>query len=241
MTQKFFRSLVLLFFVFCSPTAKVVAENSHEVTSSQPESGYLLTQRNSKKNSQKPKKKRKKETPPPEVERDDEKSPSEPPSDALASQRTFRGLIGFYMGSKSVLVFGAGATLPYSKTIALDGGFDYFKIGNEYASISVMRFTGGAGYIIPTGPDSTFRLGGRGGLMNFSFSSSIPPLFEGDETTSSSFSKTLLYVEGRLAYEVKLTGGLIGGAELQIPLYVGDESASSADSIAVYGSLGMTF
>jgi hypothetical protein len=36
-------------------------------------------------------------------------------------------------------------------------------------------------------------------------------------------------------------GGLIAGAELQAPLYIGNKSASSIDSMAIYGSLGMSF
>ena len=239
MMHIFFRfNISLIFFVISSPSITAMAKNLDNFSSNPIGLDNLLAEENSKKSSRKPKKKRKKELLASESEKPEKTSLA---TDALANLRTFRGLIGIFMGDKSVLVFGAGATLPYSKTIALDGGFDYLKDGNEYASVSVIRFAAGAGYILPSGPDSTYRLGGRAGIMNFKYSYSIPPIFEDDEGISGSESNSALYVEGRLAYEVKMGGGLIAGAELQAPLYIGNKSASSIDSMAIYGSLGMSF
>jgi len=232
--------LATLFLVQLEPGVAASDESSDKIRPGFSEGGYLMAEKTSGNITKKIRKKKKKEAPPPEDSPEStQKEPSESPT-GLASQRTVRGLLGFYMGKNSAIIFGAGATLPHSKTIALDGGFDYVKFGNEVASVSLMRFAGGAAYILPTGPESTLRLGGRVGIARVSFSYSIPPLFEGDSATSGSESSSSLYGEGRAAYEMKM-GGLILGGEVQLPLFMGDKSISGTDSIAIYGSLGMAF
>ncbi|NDC39315.1 MAG: hypothetical protein EBZ48_14930 [Proteobacteria bacterium] len=119
--------------------------------------------------------------------------------------------------------------MPYSKTVVLDHGGDYFKVGNELFSISVLRIGGGAAYIFSQSADSMFLGGGRAGLAMVSASSQ----FLG-ETTSS--SDTGIFAELRAIYETKV-GGLLLGGELQLPIILGKGSGSNF--LAVYGTLGM--
>jgi hypothetical protein len=157
----------------------------------------------------------------------------------LAAQTTGRGLIGFFMGENSAMIFGAGMTLPRSKTMALDGGLDYVKVGSEYVSVSMLRFAGGGSYIFSTNQNSTFRFGGRLGIARVTVSYTLPAIFEGDEAVTESASSSSLYGELRSAYEIKM-GSLVVGGEVQIPIFYADKT-SGTEGLAIYASLGTTF
>lgn len=134
----------------------------------------------------------------------------------LASKTVLRGSLGLFLNSSSSLVFGTGVNFPLAKSVVFDGGGDYVSFGDEVISISLMRFTGGAAYVISTSPDTVFRVGGRAGLARTAISFHAPA-FLGEEDTNYSNSDMSFYAEGRLAVE-KAIGKITISGELQIPL-----------------------
>lgn len=153
----------------------------------------------------------------------------------LASKTVLRGSLGLFLNSSSSLVFGAGVNFPLAKSVVFDGGGDYVSFGSTFISISLMRFTGGAAYVISTSPDTLFRVGGRAGLARIALSGQVPG-FYGEADTNFSNSEMSFYAEGRLAVEKAIGKTTISG-ELQIPLILGT-STTGATSLAIYGGLG---
>ena len=153
----------------------------------------------------------------------------------LASKTVVRGSLGLFLNSSSSLVFGAGVNFPLAKSVVFDGGGDYVSFGNDVISISLMRITGGAAYVISPGPDTVFRVGGRAGLARIAVSAQVPG-FYGEADTNYSNSEMSFYAEGRLAVE-KAIGKITISGELQIPLILGT-STTGANSLAIYGGLG---
>jgi hypothetical protein len=159
-------------------------------------------------------------------------------SASALEKKTYRGLLGFVMGGNMALIFGAAGTMPYSKNLILDGGFDYFKTSSNNSSASVMRFGAGGSYIISASSDSLIRAGGRLGLAMISASVLVEGEFEGEEFTESK-STTSLFGEGRAAYEKKW-GSLNVGAEVQLPIFF-SSSVSGTNGLAIYGTVGKDF
>jgi hypothetical protein len=153
----------------------------------------------------------------------------------LASKTVVRGSLGLFLSSSSSLVFGAGVNFPLAKSVVFDGGGDYVSFGSTFISISLMRFTGGAAYVISTSPDTVFRVGGRAGLARIALSGQLPG-FYGEADTNYSNSEMSFYAEGRLAVE-KAIGKITISGELQLPLILGT-STTGANSLAIYGGLG---
>lgn len=198
----------------------LLTENDH--------AGFLMAEKKPKrKGGRKPKRKPVEQEP---LEATQNVSMSSRATDSLASKTSVRGVLGIMPQLKiSTMVFGGGITMPYSKSIVLDGGVDYFKAGNEFVSVSLLRIGGGAAYIVSQSADSLFRVGGRAGLGIASLSVTFF-----DETISD--SKTGICAELRATYETKL-GGLLLGGELQLPIILAQGSAS--ELLAIYGTLGM--
>ena len=153
----------------------------------------------------------------------------------LASKTVLRGSLGLFLNSSSTLIFGAGVNFPLAKSVVFDGGGDYVSFGSTFISISLMRFTGGAAYVISPSPDTAFRVGGRAGLARIALSGQVPAYF-GEESSNYSNSEMSFYAEGRLAVE-KAIGKITISGELQIPLILGT-STTGANSLAIYGGLG---
>lgn len=197
----------------------------------------VLAAKKSKKNHQsKPKTKNNKKSEPTSVE--PSKSDSSATSSDLASAKAYRGLLGLFMGKGMAITFGAAFSMPYSKKIGLDGGFDYVKAGNSTSSISMMRFGGGGMYIVSTSSTSSMKAGGRLGLARISATAQIEPEFEGEEPTTVSKSLMSLYAEARASYEKKM-GSFIVGGEVQLPLFF-TSKAEGSGGLAIYGSIGKT-
>jgi hypothetical protein len=232
-------STLIFLFVMSVPIAPSVI--AAEESSTRQPGGEVLLAANKRKPSPARRNPKHNTTPPEsgDIGRDTGYAARTSPSSGLSNQTTGRGLLGFFMGKNSAMIFGAGVTVPRTKTMALDGGLDYVKVGNEYLSVSMLRFAGGGAYIIPTGRDSAARFGGRLGIARVTVSYTIPPIFEGDEPISESKSSSSLYGELRGAYEMKL-GSLIAGGEIQIPIFYADKT-SGTEGIAIYGSLGVAF
>jgi hypothetical protein len=143
------------------------------------------------------------------------------------------------MGKGMAITFGAAFSMPYSKKIGLDGGFDYVKSGNATSSISMMRFGGGGMYIVSTSPTSSMKAGGRLGLARISTTSTTEPEFEGEDPIVVSKSLMSLYAEARASYEKKM-GSFIVGGEVQLPLFF-TSKAEGSGGLAIYGSVGKSF
>ncbi len=180
-------------------------------------------------------KSKKKSDPSPEEPSQSESSAT---SGDLASAKAYRGLLGFFMGKGMAMTFGAAFSMPYSKKIGLDGGFDYVKAGNATSSISMMRFGGGGMYIVSTSPASSMKAGGRLGLARISATAQVEPEIEGDDPTIVSKSLMSLYAEARASYEKKM-GSFIVGGEVQLPLFF-TSKAEGSGGLAIYGSVGKT-
>jgi hypothetical protein len=149
---------------------------------------------------------------------------------SLASKTSVRGVLGIMPQQpfgESTILFGAGVTMPYSKTVVLDHGGDYFKLGDELLSVSLLRIGGGAAYIVSQSADSLFRVGGRIGLAVWTIAS---------EFIEESSKKTGIGGELRVTYETKL-GGLLLGGEIQLPIIL--PGGSTSDLLAIYGTFGM--
>lgn len=153
----------------------------------------------------------------------------------LASKTVLRGSLGLFLSSSSSLIFGAGVNFPLAKSVVFDGGGDYVSYGNSLLSISLMRVTGGAAYVISPSPDTAFRVGGRAGLARIAVSAQVPD-FYGAEGTNYSNSEMSFYAEGRLAVE-KAIGKITISGEMQIPIIFGNNTPD-ANSLAIYGGLG---
>lgn len=198
----------------------LLTENDH--------AGFLMAEKKPKrKGGRKPKRKPVEQEP---LEATQNVSMSSRATDSLASKTSVRGVLGIMPQQPfggSIIVFGAGVTMPYSKTVVLDHGGDYFKFGSEAASVSLLRIGGGAAYIVSQSADSLFRVGGRAGLAMWTFAS---------EFTEESTSKTGIGGELRVTYETRL-GGLLLGGEIQLPIIL--PGGSTSDLLAVYGTLGM--
>lgn len=166
------------------------------------------------------------------------KSDSIATSSDLASAKAYRGLLGFFMGKGMALTFGAAFSMPHSKKIGLDAGFDYVKAGNATSSISMMRFGGGGMYIVSTSPISSMKAGGRLGLARISAMTKVASEIEGEDPTIVSKSLMSLYAEARASYEKKMGSFIIGG-EVQLPLFFLSKAEGSG-GLAIYGSVGKT-